>query len=131
MIIFLAGLRQIPQDLYEAAMDYASKWRQFRRITLPLLAPQIFFNLVLQTSTRSRRHVGVHHLRHRRADRLHPFYTLYLYEEGFGNFRMGTHRRWHGCCGLIAAFTAAAFLTPSTGCSTKMTAALGERPPRT
>ena len=49
MIIFLAGLRQIPQDLYEAAsMDGASKFRQFRRITLPLLAPVVFFNMVLQ-----------------------------------------------------------------------------------
>ena len=50
MIIFLAGLRQIPQDLYEAAsMDGAGPFRQFFRITLPLLAPVIFFNLVFQT----------------------------------------------------------------------------------
>ncbi|MCC2689809.1 MAG: sugar transporter permease, partial [Rhizobiaceae bacterium] len=50
MIIFLAGLRQIPQDLYEAAsMDGAGAGRQFFRITLPLLAPVIFFNLVFQT----------------------------------------------------------------------------------
>ena len=50
MIIFLAGLRQIPQDLYEAAsMDGAGPVRQFFRITLPLLAPVIFFNLVFQT----------------------------------------------------------------------------------
>jgi multiple sugar transport system permease protein len=50
MIIFLAGLRQIPQDLYEAAsMDGAGSLRQFVRITLPLLAPVIFFNLVFQT----------------------------------------------------------------------------------
>ena len=50
MVIFLAGLRQIPTDLYEAAsMDGAGKVRQFLQITLPLLAPVIFFNLVLQT----------------------------------------------------------------------------------
>ena len=50
MLIFLAGLRQIPHDLYEASsIDGASKFRQFWKITLPLLAPVIFFNLVLQT----------------------------------------------------------------------------------
>ena len=49
MVIFLAGLRQIPGMYYEAAsVDGASKWAQFRKITLPLLSPIIFFNLVLQ-----------------------------------------------------------------------------------
>src|SRR5829696_801787 len=49
MVIFLAGLRQIPGMYYEAAsVDGASKWSQFRKITLPLLSPIIFFNLVLQ-----------------------------------------------------------------------------------
>jgi multiple sugar transport system permease protein len=48
MVIFLAGLRQIPGMYYEAAsVDGASRWNQFRRITLPLLSPIIFFNLVL------------------------------------------------------------------------------------
>ena len=48
MVIFLAGLRQIPGMYYEAAsVDGASKWAQFRKITL-LLSPIIFFNLVLQ-----------------------------------------------------------------------------------
>ncbi|MFZ0215213.1 MAG: sugar ABC transporter permease, partial [Candidatus Dormiibacterota bacterium] len=49
MIIFLAGLRQIPGDLYEAAVvDGAGRIQQFWRITIPLLTPVIFFNLVLQ-----------------------------------------------------------------------------------
>ncbi len=49
MVIFLAGLRQIPGMYYEAAsVDGASQLAQFRRITLPLLSPIIFFNLVLQ-----------------------------------------------------------------------------------
>nr|WP_216843866.1 sugar ABC transporter permease [Phytoactinopolyspora alkaliphila] len=48
MVIFLAGLRQIPTELYEAAAtDGAGPWRRFRAITLPLLTPFIFFNLVL------------------------------------------------------------------------------------
>lgn len=48
MIIFLAGLRQIPGDLYEAAsLDGASTWRQFTNITFPMLTPIVFFNLVM------------------------------------------------------------------------------------
>jgi multiple sugar transport system permease protein len=50
MVIFLAGLKQVPVELYEAAsVDGASWWRQFRHITLPMLSPVIFFNLVLET----------------------------------------------------------------------------------
>lgn len=49
MIIFLAGLKQIPNSLYEAAeIDGASKWQQFIRVTIPLLTPVIFFNLLMQ-----------------------------------------------------------------------------------
>ncbi|MEL5991961.1 carbohydrate ABC transporter permease [Microbacterium phosphatis] len=49
MVIFLAGLRQIPEMYYEAAaIDGAGKVRQFFSITFPLLTPVIFFNLVLQ-----------------------------------------------------------------------------------
>lgn len=48
MIIFLAGLKQIPQTLYEAsALDGCSKWQQFIHITVPQLTPIIFFNLVM------------------------------------------------------------------------------------
>ncbi|MEA3406743.1 MAG: sugar ABC transporter permease [Chloroflexota bacterium] len=48
MIIFLAGLQDIPAELLEAAeIDGAGRWRKFRSITLPLLSPVIFFNLVM------------------------------------------------------------------------------------
>ena len=50
MVIFLAALRQIPELYYEAAaIDGANFWQRFRRITLPLLTPVIFFNTVLLT----------------------------------------------------------------------------------
>ena len=49
MVIFLAGLRQVPAMYLEAAeVDGATRWQRFMRITLPLLTPIIFFNLVLQ-----------------------------------------------------------------------------------
>jgi len=48
MVIYLAGLKDIPQYLYEAAtLDGASAWRKMRVITLPMLSPVIFFNLVM------------------------------------------------------------------------------------
>ncbi|MFD5388395.1 carbohydrate ABC transporter permease [Streptomyces sp. NPDC059474] len=47
MVIFLAGLQAIPQQLYEAAkVDGASPWRTFREVTLPLLSPSVFFTVV-------------------------------------------------------------------------------------
>ena len=50
MLIFLAALKQISESLYESAMiDGANGWQKFTRITLPMLTPIIFFNLVLQT----------------------------------------------------------------------------------
>lgn len=49
MVIFLAALKAVPEDLYEAAtIDGASKWCQFRSITLPMISPVIFYNLVTQ-----------------------------------------------------------------------------------
>ncbi|MNF90688.1 sn-glycerol-3-phosphate transport system permease protein UgpA [compost metagenome] len=49
MVLFLAGLKQIPNDLYEASMvDGAGRIRRFINITLPMLTPIILFNLVMQ-----------------------------------------------------------------------------------
>jgi multiple sugar transport system permease protein len=48
MIIFLAGLQDVPQELLEAAeIDGAGRWRKFRHITVPMLSPVIFFNLIM------------------------------------------------------------------------------------
>ncbi len=50
MILWLAGLQGVPQSLYEAAeIDGASVWQRFRNVTLPLLSPYIFFNLIMGT----------------------------------------------------------------------------------
>lgn len=49
MVIFLAALKGIPEDLYEAAtIDGASKWKQFISITVPMITPVIFYNLITQ-----------------------------------------------------------------------------------
>lgn len=92
MVIFLAGLRQIPRSYYEAAsVDGASKWRQFRSITLPLLTPIIFFNIVLQIihAFQSFTQAFVVSAGTGGPSDSTLFYTLYLYQRGFGNFDMG------------------------------------------
>lgn len=115
MIIFLAGLRQIPQDLYEASsMDGASGWRQFWKITLPLLAPVIFFNLVLQTIEAFKAFTQAYIVSGGTGGPVDStlFYSLYLYEEAFANFRMGyaSALAWLLLI-IIAIFTAIAFGT--------------------
>jgi multiple sugar transport system permease protein len=115
MIIFLAGLRQIPQDLYEAAsMDGASGWRQFWKITLPLLAPVIFFNLVLQTIEGFKAFTQAFIVSGGTGGPIDStlFYSLYLYIEAFANFRMGyaSALAWLLLV-IIAIFTAIAFGT--------------------
>jgi multiple sugar transport system permease protein len=92
MIIFLAGLRQIPVAFYEAAaIDGAGKVRQFRSITLPLLTPIIFFNLVLQVIYAFQSFTQAFVVSGGTGGPVDStlFYTLYLYKEGFANLHMG------------------------------------------
>jgi multiple sugar transport system permease protein len=115
MIIFLAGLRQIPTDLYEAAaMDGAGPSRQFFKITLPLLTPVIFFNLILQSIDAFKAFTPAFIVSSGTGGPINAtlFYTLYLYQQAFGYFRMGyaSALAWLLLV-IIAVFTAVAFLT--------------------
>nr|WP_311273738.1 MULTISPECIES: sugar ABC transporter permease [unclassified Rhizobium] len=115
MIIFLAGLRQIPQDMYEAAdMDGAGKARQFFRITLPLLTPVIFFNAVIQTIDAFKAFTPAFIISDGSGGPINStlFYTLYLYQEAFGFFRMGyaSALAWILVI-IISLFTAFSFLS--------------------
>jgi multiple sugar transport system permease protein len=92
MVIFLAGLRQIPDMYYEASsLDGASKLRQFTSITLPMLTPVIFFNLVLQVINAFQTFTQAFIVSGGTGGPVDStlFYTLYLYQQGFGNFNMG------------------------------------------
>jgi multiple sugar transport system permease protein len=115
MIIFLAGLRQVPQDLYEAAsMDGAGAWRQFRKITLPMLAPVIFFNMVLQIIEGFKAFTPAYVVSGGTGGPIDStlFYTLYLYQEAFSYFRMGyaSALAWVLLL-VIGLFTGISFLT--------------------
>ena len=114
MIIFLAGLRQIPRMYYEAAsIDGANSVRQFFKITLPLLSPIIFFNLVLQIigSFQSFTQAFIVSGGTGGPSDSTMFYTLYLYKKGFGDFQMGyaSAMAWLLLM-IVAAFTALNFI---------------------
>ena len=92
MIIFLAGLKQIPQEYYEAAsVDGASKTRQFFSITLPLLSPVILFTLVLQIITTFQAFTQAYIIGGGSGGVLNStlFYTLHLYIQGWTYHEMG------------------------------------------
>jgi multiple sugar transport system permease protein len=92
MVIFLAGLRQIPVSYYEAAsIDGANRWRRFWSVTLPLLTPIVFFNLVLQIINAFQSFTQAFIVSGGTGGPADStlFYSLYLYQRGFGNFDMG------------------------------------------
>jgi multiple sugar transport system permease protein len=96
MVIFLAGLQDVPASLYEAAeLDGASRWQRFRNVTLPMISPVLFFNLVMGLigalkvfdsayvfgSTGGAGPGG--------PARATLFYVLNLYQKAFNYFHMG------------------------------------------
>ncbi len=113
MIIFLAGLRQIPSELYEAAqVDGAGPVRRFLKITIPLLTPVIFFNMILQFIGAFQAFTPAYVVSGGSGGPSDStlFYTLYLYITGFGRFEMGkaSAMAW-ALLVVIAIFTAINF----------------------
>ncbi|GAA3757287.1 multiple sugar transport system permease protein [Spinactinospora alkalitolerans] len=114
MVIFLAGLRQIPAMYYEAArVDGASPMKRFLHITVPLLTPIIFFNLVLQMINAFQTFTQAFIVSGGTGGPSDStlFYTLYLYQQGFGSFDMGyaSAMAWLLLV-IVAGFTAVNFL---------------------
>ncbi|GHH44393.1 multiple sugar transport system permease protein [Streptomyces candidus] len=94
MVIFLAGLKQVPRELYEAAaVDGAGPLRRFWNITLPMISPVLFFNVLLET-IHSFQVFGSAYILGGQGNPCGPadatlVYTCYLYQQGFENSRMG------------------------------------------
>lgn len=91
MVIFLAGLQQIPAELYEAAaVDGAGRWRQFLSVTVPMLSPVLFFNLVLQTIQAFQVFTPAFAVSGKGGPADSTLvYTMYLYDRGFVASHMG------------------------------------------
>lgn len=90
MVIFLAALQGVPRSLYEAAeCDGASPWQQFRHITVPLITPVIFFNMIMQMVHAFQEFNGPYMITE--GGPLHSSYVLalYIYDQSFRYFNLG------------------------------------------
>ncbi len=89
MLIFLAGLKGIPDTLYEAAeIDGAGKWKRFIHVTIPMLSPVVFFNLIMSIITGFTQFTQGYIITDGGPVNATLFYALYLYNQ-FTYFRMG------------------------------------------
>jgi multiple sugar transport system permease protein len=90
LIIYLAGLQGIPKDMYEAAeIDGAGWWPKLRSITLPMLSPTIFFNLVMGIIGSFQVFTASYVMTGGGPDNATLTYILYLYRTGFQYFDFG------------------------------------------
>lgn len=90
MVIFLAGLQDIPQHLYEAAaIDGAASWARFRYITLPLLTPQLFFVLVISVISSFQAFDMVYVMTGGGPGNATQVYNYYIWQNAFQFFKMG------------------------------------------
>jgi multiple sugar transport system permease protein len=92
MVIYLAGLQDVPRELYEAAeLDGTGRWRRFWHITLPQISPVIFFNAVTGLIGAMQAFTQGYVVTHAGGgpDNSLLFYVLYLYRTGFQSFQMG------------------------------------------
>jgi multiple sugar transport system permease protein len=90
MIIFLAGLQGIPQHLYEAAeIDGATYWQRFWNVTIPMMSPVIFFNLVIGLIGALQTFVPGYLMTQGGPQNSTLFYGLYIFWSAFRDFKMG------------------------------------------
>ncbi len=92
MVIFLAALKQVPQELYEAAeIDGVGKFNRFIYITLPLISSVVLYNLIMQIISAFQTFTPAYIISKGSGGPVDStlFYTLYLYVKGFTNFEMG------------------------------------------
>ncbi len=90
MIIFLAGLQGIPQHLYEAAeIDGANYWQRFWNVTIPMMSPVIFFNLVIGLIGALQTFVPGYLMTQGGPQNSTLFYGLYIFRSAFRDFKMG------------------------------------------
>ena len=90
MVLFLAGLKNVPQELYEAAsVDGATKVRQFFSITLPMISPIILFNFMMQTINALQEFTAVSVITNGGPNHGTYLMGLKIYEDAFSTLKMG------------------------------------------
>ncbi len=90
MLIALAGIQAIPSELYDAArVDGAGAWTTFRRITLPLLTPVLFYSLLISCVGVSQYFIQAYVLKNGQPDDSTLFYNVNLYREAFTFNQLG------------------------------------------
>jgi multiple sugar transport system permease protein len=92
MLIFLAGLQSVPTELYDAAkVDGAGPWASFRHVTLPMISPVLFYNVIIALIAAFQYFTQAYVVSNGRGDpdRATLFFNLDLYREAFGFFHMG------------------------------------------
>ncbi len=90
MVMFLAALKNVPKDLYEAAMiDGASKVRTFFSITIPLISPIIFYNIVTQLVQTFQEFNGPYIITQGGPMGSTTLITLLIYQNAFKTYNMG------------------------------------------
>ncbi len=113
MVIFLAALKQIPPQLYEAAkIDGAGRIKQFKSITVPMLSPVILFNLVMQSINAFQEFASAFVITGGGPAKTTYLYSMFIYDEAFTMRRMGyaSALSWF-LFAVIFIFTAVLFLT--------------------
>ena len=90
MVLFLAGLKNIPTELYEAAsVDGANKWVQFWHVTFPLLTPVVFFNLIMQIIHALQEFTSAFIITNGGSNHGTYLMGVKIYEDAFQNLKMG------------------------------------------
>jgi multiple sugar transport system permease protein len=90
MVIFLAGLQAVPDSYIEAAtLDGAGPWLRFRKITLPMLSPVMFFNLVMGVIGSFQVFTSAYVMTNGGPNDATRLYALYLFQNAFINFKLG------------------------------------------
>ncbi|RKP53056.1 sugar ABC transporter permease [Cohnella endophytica] len=113
IVIFLAGLQNVPSVYHEAAeMDGASGWKRFKHITLPCMTPIIFYNLLLSLIANLQIITPALALTNGGPGNSSRFLTYLMYDQAFVNYKLG-----YACAttfiifAILAAFTAVLFKT--------------------
>ncbi len=90
MVINLAGLQGIPTELYESAsIDGANAWHRFWNVTIPMMSPVLFFNLVMGVIETFQYFTNAFIMTNGGPGRSTLFYNLYLYQNAFRYYKMG------------------------------------------